>query len=141
MQRGPVEVLFLTFPEDVALADIAGILRPPVEAGTIRLIDCVLMARDGAGTVGVRDLEDGDGLPEELVGLDIEPHDLLNDEDIAVFAESLGDGEVGVAVVYEEVWAREAVTRIRALGAEVALFARVAPEDVEVAFAAEEVGA
>lgn len=138
MEHGPVEVLFLTFPEDLAVADLASVLRPPVEAGAIRLIDCVLMVRDADGDVGIRDLEDEDGLPEELLGLDIEAHDLLSDLDLEVFVDSLDEGAVGVAIVYEQVWAREAVTRIRELGAEVGLFLRVPPDDVEAAFAAEE---
>ena len=43
-----------------------------------------------------------------------------------------------MALVFEEVWAKRAVDELEGLGAEIALFARIAPEDVEAAFAAQE---
>jgi hypothetical protein len=138
MRRGPVEVLFLTFPSDVPLADLAGVIRKPVEAGSIRLIDCVLMQRGEDGSVALSDLEEEVGLPSELSGLDIDPHDLLSDVDIAVFVDSLEDGQLGVALVFEQLWAKEAVDTLESLGAEIGLYARIAPDDVEAAFAAED---
>jgi hypothetical protein len=138
MRRGPVEVLFLTLPSDVSLADLAGVIRKPVDAGSIRLIDCVLMQRGADGSVAVSDLEEKTGLPPELRGLDIDPHDLLSDVDIAMFVESLEEDQLGVAMVFEQLWAKEAVERLEELGAEIELYARVAPDDVEAAFAAED---
>ncbi|MEU6135142.1 DUF6325 family protein [Nocardioides sp. NPDC047086] len=135
MERGPVEILFLSMPEDVGLGDLAAVLQPSVEAGVIRIIDCVLMAKDTGGSFRALDLEDAEGLPPELSGLQIDANDLLSDTDIELFATALEPGRAGLAVVYEQVWAREAVRRIRSLGAEVELFLRVPPEDVDVAFA------
>ncbi|MDQ4112820.1 MAG: DUF1269 domain-containing protein, partial [Actinomycetota bacterium] len=71
----------------------------------------------------------------ELAGLDIDANDLLSDTDIELFATCLDPGQAGLAVVYEQVWAREAVGRIRSVGAEVELFLRVPREDVDLAFA------
>lgn len=135
MERGPVEILFLSMPEDVELGDLAAVLRQPVESGVIRIIDCVLMAKDAGGSFRALDLEEAEGLPAELSGLQIDPNDLLSDADIETFATALEPGQAGLAVVYEQVWAREAVGRIRGVGAEVELFLRVPPEDVDVAFA------
>ncbi len=135
MERGPVEILFLSMPEDVGLGDLAAVLRQPVESGVIRIIDCVLMAKDTDGTFRALDLEEEDGLPPELAGLDIDANDLLSDTDIELFATCLDPGQAGLAVVYEQVWAREAVGRIRSVGAEVELFLRVPREDVDLAFA------
>ncbi|WP_028643704.1 DUF6325 family protein [Nocardioides sp. URHA0020] len=136
MKRGPVEVLFLAFPNDVGLAEMVAVVRKPVQAGVIRLIDCVVALRDDSGRLGLLDLEDG--LPAALSGLDIDDNDLLSDDDLAVLTDSLGDDQQGLALVFEEVWAREAVNELEALGAEVALFARITPEDVDAAFAAQE---
>jgi hypothetical protein len=136
MHRGPVEVLFLLLPAEVSLAALATALRPAVDAGVIRIIDCVLLTRDLSGAVLARDLEDDEGLPAELRDLDIDANDLLSDGDIALFGEALGVGEVGLAVVYEEIWARDTVTRIHDIGAEVGLFLRVPPDEVEAAFTA-----
>lgn len=135
MERGPVEILFLAMSEDVDLSDIAAVLRPSVESGVIQIIDCVLMAKDSGGSFRALDLEEQEGLPDELAGLQIDANDLLSDTDIDLFATALEPGQAGLAVVYEQVWAREAVRRIRSVGAEVELFLRVPPEDVELAFA------
>jgi hypothetical protein len=139
MQRGPVELLFVAFPNDVGLAEMVAVVRKPVQAGVIRLIDCVVALRDEDGVLGLLDLEDG--LPAALSGLDIDENDLLSDEDLAVLTESLGDDQQGLALVFEEVWARQAVDELEALGAEIALFARIPPEDVDAAFAAQEASA
>ena len=92
--------------------------------------------RDEDGELGLLDLEDG--LPAALAGLDIDENDLLSDADLEVLTDSLGDDQQGLALVFEEVWAREAVNELEALGAEIALFARITPEDVDAAFAAQE---
>lgn len=136
MERGPVEVLFVAFPNDVGLAEMVAVVRKQVQAGVIRLIDCVVALRDEDGELGLLDLEDG--LPAALSGLDIDENDLLSDADLAVLTDSLGEDRQGLALVFEEVWAREAVNELEALGAEIALFARIAPEDVDAAFAAQE---
>ncbi|GGU34341.1 DUF6325 family protein [Nocardioides albus] len=135
MERGPVEILFLSMSEEVGLNDLAAVLRPPVESGVIRIIDCVLMSRDADGSLRAVDIEEAEGLPAELAGLQIDANDLLSDADIDLFAASLAPGRAGLAVVYEQVWARETVSRIRSTGAEVELFLRVPPEDVDLAFA------
>ncbi|MEI7057365.1 DUF6325 family protein [Nocardioides sp. CCNWLW239] len=135
MERGPVEILFLSMSDEVGLGDLAAVLRPPVESGVIRIIDCVLLSRDADGSLRALDIEEAEGLPAELTGLQIDANDLLSDADIELFGESLDPGQGGLAVVYEQVWAREAVSRIRSIGAEVELFLRVPPEDVDLAFA------
>ena len=136
MERGPVEVLFVGFPPDVELADMVAVVRKPVEAGTIRLIDCVVALRDETGEIGLLDLEEG--LPAALAGLDIDENDLLSEADLELFVDSLDDDQQGMALVFEEVWAKKAVEELEGLGAEIELFARIAPEDVDAAFAAQE---
>jgi hypothetical protein len=120
------------------MSDLAGVIRKPIGAGSIRLIDCVLMQRGADGSVSLSDLEEESGLPPELSGLDIDPHDLLSDVDIALFVESLEEDQLGVAMVFEQLWAKEAVESLEGLGAEIELYARIAPDDVEAAFAAED---
>jgi hypothetical protein len=136
MEHGPVEVLFLTFPADAPLDEVAAVLRRPVDDGVIRLVDCVLMLPAADGTVSVVDLEEEVDLPPALTGLEIEAHDLLSDLDVQVFVESLGEGELGVALVFEQVWAQRVVAGLEDLGAEVGLFAHVPVDDVEIAYAA-----
>ena len=41
-------------------------------------------------------------------------------------------------MVFEQLWAKQAVDELEALGAEIGLYARIAPEDVETAPSAED---
>ena len=137
MEHGPVEVLFVTFPVDVDPADVVGVLLGPATAGVVKVIDLVLFVRKIDGGIEVRDLEDeswASGVPS---GLQLDPHTLLNDIDLEVLSGSMPEDEQGMAVVIEHAWAKGAADALAGLQAELALYVRVAPEDVEAAFAAE----
>jgi hypothetical protein len=96
MQRGPVDVLFFSFPADVDPADVVGVLREPVGSRLLSIIDVVLLVR----------------------------------------ASSLPEGAQGMAVVVEHAWAKAVDQDLADVQAELALYVRVPPEDVEAAFAA-----
>jgi uncharacterized protein DUF6325 len=134
MEHGPLEVLVFTFPGDVDPASVTPAIREVVEAGFVTVVDLVLLLRDASGELDLRDLEDD--LSPELEWLKISPHTLLNDEDIAVVAETLPDDQQAALLVIEHAWAKGAAERLDAAGAELALYARVPAFEAEMAFAA-----
>ncbi|GAA1479138.1 hypothetical protein GCM10009623_35840 [Nocardioides aestuarii] len=137
MNRGPIEVLLLAYPPDVASADLLAQLREPVTAGQLRIVDLVLVGTDGAGDRTFHDLEDG--ASEALAsGLDIDAHTLLNEEDVESLASALDPGQNGAVVVVEHLWASGFAAGLRGLGAELALHVRVPADEAEAAFAASE---
>ncbi|QYJ04837.1 hypothetical protein KUV85_03900 [Nocardioides panacisoli] len=135
MSRGPIEVLLLAFPADVPAGDLLEHLRGPVAAAQLRVVDLVLVGVEEAGNRTFRDLEDGN--PGELAaGLDLDPHTLLNEDDVESLASALGPEQQGAVVVVEHLWATGLAEGLRGLGAELALHVRVTPEEAEAAFAA-----
>ncbi len=55
---GPVELLFVEFPGNQFSGEIAPALQELVQAGTIRVIDLVFVAKDADGNVAGIELED-----------------------------------------------------------------------------------
>ena len=135
MSRGPIEVLLLAYPPDVAASDLLAELRGPVTAGQLRIVDLVLVGTDDSGQRTFTDLEDGaaDALTS---GLDLDPHTLLNEEDVESLASALDPGHGGAVVVVEHLWASGLAAGLRGLGAELALHVRVPADEAEAAFAA-----
>jgi hypothetical protein len=136
MDRGPVEVLFLTYPVDTDPAEVVGVLREPVDSGLLRVIDLVLLLRGIDGSIEARDVEDERWASAVPAGMELDPQTLLSDLDIDVLSDSIPEDQQGIALVLEHAWARGAASGLADLGAELALYVRVPPDDVEAAFAA-----
>jgi hypothetical protein len=136
MDRGPVEVLFLTYPVDADPAEVVGVLREPVDSGMLRVIDLVLLLRGIDGSIDVRDVQDERWASAIPAGMELDPQTLLSDVDIDVLSDSVPEDQQGIALVLEHAWARGAASELADLNAELALYVRVPPDDVEAAFAA-----
>lgn len=136
MRRGPVEVLVMAFPVGAEPEVVAAAVRGPIQAGTIRMIDVVLVLRGEDGAFDMRDLEDG--IPDALASLVSDPHTLLSDEDLELVVRGLAADKQAAVLVVEHLWAKEAAERIDRAGGELALFTRVSAFDVDMAFASAE---
>jgi uncharacterized membrane protein len=132
---GPVQLVAVAFgPEASFEGRVLGELERLEQAGTIRLLDLLFVARDA---------EDGDlvalgyqgeslgGIVGALLGFDFEgvaPGDGAVDADAAAFglgqvevlalASALGPGEAAAFMLFEHVWARELKAAIREAGGE-----------------------
>jgi hypothetical protein len=135
MARGPVEVLFLAFPAAADVDRVVEVLRRPVEAGLLAVVDLVVFRREPDGTLVFDDLEEGAEHAAARALLRIGGDDLLTDLDLEVLASSLADDAQGAAVVVEHVWATEVAAGLRALDAVMTMTVRVPPDEVEAAFA------
>jgi hypothetical protein len=115
MSRGPVELLVVAFPGAPVGGRITSELRALVDAGTVRVLDGVVIRKDQAGALEVHELDEP-GLDPELVGLRsliTDPLDLVAGEDLEELAEMLLPGGVAAVMAIEHVWAgplREAVS-------------------------------
>lgn len=135
MKIGPLEVIICAFPKPAIGANVIKALSETVKSGAIALADMVLVSRDRAGAVHVRDLHDG--LPAAWSGLirDARPMTLLSDADIAVAAETIGTNETALVAVVEHRWAHRLSEEVRRSGGVTALQARI--PDAEAALALE----
>ena len=103
---GPVDFVVLEFPAGQSnfTGKAAEELVALVDAGTIRLIDILILTKNADGGVDAIELEDlGDLGPFEA--LEAELAEFLAEEDVAHLAAAMDPGSVAAAIVYENLWA------------------------------------
>ena len=89
-ELGPVELLFVEFPGNQFSGEITPALQALVDAGTIRIIDLVFVAKDADGTaVGIEIEELDEASRGSFNALVSELEGLISEEDIADLAEEL----------------------------------------------------
>ncbi|GAA1799304.1 DUF6325 family protein [Agromyces neolithicus] len=105
-EMGPVDFLVLEFPAGQAnfTGEIAEELVRLVDAGTIRVIDLIILTKDDDGGVDAMELEDLGELGP-LVELESELAELLAAEDVANLSVAMQPGSVAGVLVYENLWA------------------------------------
>ncbi len=119
---GPVELMVVSLAQpEPSPAAIAALTRQ-VEAGSLRVLDFVLVSKNEAGEVAVTEVEVDSLGP---AALDLAIPGLTGDEDIAVLADSLAPGENAAIVALELVWARDLALSLAAEGSEVIAAERI----------------
>jgi hypothetical protein len=134
---GPVDYLIVEFPAGASnfTGEIAEEIVRLVEAGTIRVIDMIVIAKDADGSldaVEISDTEDLGPLTQIEAGL----AGLLAEDDVAYLAAAMQPGSVAGVLVYENLWAAPFAAAARRAGGVVIADGRVSAQDVVAAFAA-----
>jgi len=130
---GPIDFLAVELPgarlEGRGLAALVDLS----ERGIIQILDLVVAVvdEDGFTVVEVRDL-DGDG-ELDLAIFDGVRSGLLDQEDIAQSASLVSSGDAVAMIVYENTWAREFVTAMGEVGAQLIASGRIPASDVAAA--------
>jgi uncharacterized membrane protein len=105
-ELGPVELLFVEFPGNQFTGEITPALTELIEAGTIRIIDLVLVTKDADGNAAGVEIEDlhpdakgfFDPLVDTLAGL-------ISEEDVEDLAEALEPNSSAAILLFEHSWA------------------------------------
>lgn len=119
---GPVELMVVSLAGDGPSPEVIEALTAQVRAGTVRVLDFVVVAKTEAGDVEVSEVEfDQFG----AAALDLAVPGLTGEEDIAILAEELPAGETAAIVAMELVWARDLGARLAAEGSEVIVSERI----------------
>ena len=125
-ELGPVDFLIIEFPEGHQhfSGEVIDELLKLVAAGTIRVIDMVILIKDADGSVDAMELEDvGDLGP--LVELEAELAELLAADDIEMLAAAMDPGSVAGVLVYENLWAAPFASAARRAGGELIANGRI----------------
>jgi hypothetical protein len=131
---GPVEWVAVTFPGTVLDPAVARPLGDLVGAGTVRVLDAVVVHKAPDGTVTEGELEDeGAGTIDEIDG---EVLELLSHDDLLAIAERVEPDTTTLVLVWENLWATGFAEAVRRGGGSVLAHDRVAPADVERALQA-----
>ena len=140
-ELGPIDYVVVEFP--AGKADFSGAmaekLNELVEAGTVRVLDLLIITKDEGGEVDAFELhefEDGDA--GALRELGAEFAELLSEEDVGHIAAALEPGTVAAALVWENTWAAPFAASIRHSGGQLVASGRIPMQAILAAVEARE---
>jgi hypothetical protein len=134
----PVDFVIIEFPagEQNFSGEVIEELVNLVEAGTIRLVDAIVLVKDVDGGVDATELSDLEGLgPLEAIAADLA--EFLAEEDVADLAEAMDPGSVAGVIVYENLWAAPFADAARRAGGRLIADGRIHSQDISDALEAE----
>ena len=123
---GPVDYVVVEFPagESNFTGEMAEELVALVEAGTIRLIDVLILTKDADGSVDAMELSDIENLGP-LQQLEAELAELLAEEDVADLAAAMDPGSVAGVLIWENLWAAPFASAARRAGGQLIADGRI----------------
>jgi len=123
---GPVDFVVVEFPAGAAnfTGEMAAELLSLVDAGTIRVIDILILVKDEDGAVEAMELEDVTDLGD-LRALEAELAELLAEEDVAHLAAAMDPGSVAGVLIYENLWAAPFAAAARRSGGQLIANGRI----------------
>src|SRR6478735_12674790 len=114
MSIGPVEYIAIAFPGNNFSGEIVPAIKELQDAGTIRVLDLVIISKDGEGNV--TGIELSEASPEQqatLAVLGIESRNLLGQEDIEDIGAALDPNSTAGLMIWENVWAAKFAESLR----------------------------
>ena len=123
---GPVDYVVVEFPagESSFNGEMAEELVALTEAGTIRLIDVLILTKDADGSVDAMELSDIENLGP-LQQLEAELAELLAEEDVADLAAAMDPGSVAGVLIWENLWAAPFASAARRAGGQLIADGRI----------------
>jgi hypothetical protein len=125
-ELGPVDYVIVEFPADTAsfTGEMVDELLKLVDAGTIRIVDILILAKDADGSVEAMELSDLDDLGP-LQALEAELAELLAEEDVEHLAAAMDPGSVAGVLIYENLWAAPFASAARRSGGQLIANGRI----------------
>jgi hypothetical protein len=125
-ELGPVDYLIVEFPAGKSnfTGEMAAELAALVEAGTIRLIDVLILVKDEDGSVEAIELSEVDEL-NELQVLEAELAVLLAEEDVVNLANAMDPGSTAGVLIWENTWAAPFASAARRSGGQLIANGRI----------------
>ena len=108
MALGPIEVLVIAFPGNQFNGKILPELERLIEAGTISVVDGLLITKDADGTVAFVEFEEAGSNPDaaKLTELMNQIESLISDEDVLELADGLEPDSSALMLVFEHTWSK-----------------------------------
>jgi hypothetical protein len=138
-ELGPVDYLVVEFPAGAQhfSGEVAGELAALVEAGTIRVLDVLILAKDADGSVEAMELDDLDAM-DELRVVETQLADLLALDDVEHLAAAMEPGSVAGVVVWENAWAAPFASAARRAGGQLIATGRIPIQAIVASLEADE---
>jgi len=137
-ELGPVDYLVVQFPNGTSELNGNGALELAKlhEAGTIRVMDLVIIAKGEDGTIMAQELADQEELGE-LAKLEIELAETLAESDIQKFGAALEPGDIAAVLIYENLWAAPFASAVRHNGGQLIANGRIPVQSIIAAVEAD----
>ncbi len=138
-ELGPVDFLVVEFPAGAQnfTGEGAAELVRLHDAGIIRIMDVLILAKADDGTVMAQELGDLDELGE-LARLEAELAQTLAEEDVEHLAAAMDPGSIAGVLVYENVWAAPFAAAMRRAGGQLIANGRIPIQAIIAAVEADE---
>ena len=116
-ELGPVDYLVVEFPAGASnfTGEMARELLALVDAGTIRVIDVLILTKNEDGTVEPMELSDVGELGK-LEAVEAQLADLLGEEDVEHLAAAIEPGSTAGVLIWENLWAAPFASAARRSG-------------------------
>jgi hypothetical protein len=136
---GPVDFLIVEFPkgESNFTGEMADELVRLVDAGTVRVIDVLILTKDDDGVVEAMELSDVEELGA-LQTIEAELAELLAAEDVDKLAAAMDPGSVAGILVYENLWAAPFASAARRAGGQLIANGRIPIQAIIASIEADE---
>jgi hypothetical protein len=138
-ELGPVDYVIVEFPAGATnfTGEMATELLALSDAGTIRVIDILILTKDDDGAIDVMELSDLEDLGELQV-LEAELAELLAEEDVVHLAAAMDPGSTAGVLIYENLWAAPFASAARRAGGQLIANGRIPIQAIIAALEADE---
>src|SRR6185436_3827034 len=138
-QLGPVDYLIVEFPPGASnfTGEMAKELIALVDAGTIRVIDVLVLTKNADGTVDAMELSDIEELGE-LQALEADLAELLAADDVINLAAAMDPGSTAGVLIWENLWAAPFASAARRSGGQLIANGRIPIQAIIASIEADE---
>jgi uncharacterized protein DUF6325 len=138
-ELGPVDYLVVEFPAGKSsfTGEMTTELLALVDAGTIRLIDVLILTKDDDGTVEATELSDIDELGE-LEAVEAQLAELLAEDDVVHLAAAMEPGSTAGVLIWENLWAAPFASAARRSGGQLIANGRIPIQAIIASIEADE---
>ncbi|HET6687260.1 MAG TPA: DUF6325 family protein [Jiangellaceae bacterium] len=125
-ELGPIDYLVVEFPAGEAnfTGEMAAELVALANAGTIRLLDLLVVHKDDDGALEAFEVDDLDEI-DELRALETQVAEILAADDVAHLAEAMEPGSTAGVLVWENSWAAPFASAARRSGGQLIATGRI----------------
>src|SRR5213596_908731 len=138
-ELGPVDYAVVEFPAGASnfTGEMTKELVALVDAGTIRLIDVLILTKDEDGTIDAMELSDIEELGE-LEALESDLAELLAAEDVVHLAAAMEPGSTAGVLIWENLWAAPFASAARRSGGQLIANGRIPIQAIIASIQADE---
>ena len=136
---GPVDYLVVEFPAGASnfTGEMAAELVALVDAGTIRVIDVLILTKDADGNIDAMELSEVGELGE-LRKIEAELAEMLAEEDVVHLAAAMEPGSTAGVLIWENLWAAPFASAARRSGGQLIANGRIPIQAIIAAVQADE---